>query len=92
MDVIKHIDEMVVIIFSLGLHLQHMGVPRLGVQLELPLPAYPTDTAMQDPSHFCDLHHSLQQCHIPNALKKARDHILTDTCQAVNPLSHHRHS
>ena len=33
----------------LGLHLQHMEVPRLGVKLELQLPAYTTATAMQDP-------------------------------------------
>ena len=33
----------------LGLHLQHMEVPRLGVNLELQLPAYITATAMQDP-------------------------------------------
>ena len=43
--------------FFLGLHLWHMGVPRLGVQLELQLLPYPTSTAAQDPSHFCDLHH-----------------------------------
>ena len=35
--------------FFLGLHLQHMEVPRLGVKLELQLPAYTTATAMQDP-------------------------------------------
>ena len=33
----------------LGLHLWHMEVPRLGVQLELQLPAYTTATAMPDP-------------------------------------------
>ena len=33
----------------LGLHLLHMEVPRLGVELELQLPAYTTATAMQDP-------------------------------------------
>ena len=33
----------------LGLHLQHMEVPRLGVKLELQLPAYATAIAMQDP-------------------------------------------
>ena len=33
----------------LGPHLQHMEIPRLGVQLELQLPAYTTATATQDP-------------------------------------------
>ena len=32
----------------LGSHLQHMDVPRLGVKLELQLPAYTTATAMRD--------------------------------------------
>ena len=44
----------------LQLHLQHMEVPRLGVKLELQLPAYTTTTAMPDLSHTCDLHSSLQ--------------------------------
>ena len=34
--------------FFLGLHLQHMEVPRLGIQSELLLPAYATATAMPD--------------------------------------------
>jgi len=33
----------------LGPHSQHMEVPRLGVQLELQLPAYATATATPDP-------------------------------------------
>ena len=50
-----------------------MEVPRLGVKSELPLPAYTTATAMQDPSHIYDLHHSSQQRQIPDSLSKARD-------------------
>ena len=50
-----------------------MEVPRLGVESELQLLAYTTATAMQDPSHICDLHHSLWQCQILNALSKARN-------------------
>jgi len=50
-----------------------MEVPRLGVELELQLPAYTTATAMQDPSHICDLHCSSQQCRILNPLNEARD-------------------
>ena len=57
----------------LGPHLRHMGVPRLGVQLELLLPAYATATATQDPSSICDLHHSSWQHWILNPLSRARD-------------------
>ena len=42
----------------LGLHLQHVEVPRLVVELELQLLA--CATATQDLSHFCNLHHSTQ--------------------------------
>ena len=53
----------------------HMEVPRLGVELELKLPAYTTATAtaMQDPNHVCNLHHGSQQHQILNPLSKARD-------------------
>ena len=44
--------------FFFWLHPGHMGVPRLGVQLQLPLPAYPTAPAKGDLSRICDLHHS----------------------------------
>ena len=50
-----------------------MEIPRLGVQLELQLPAYATATATQDPSSICDLHHSSQQHWILNPLSKTRD-------------------
>ena len=56
-----------------GLHLQHMGVPRLGVKSKLQLPAYTTATATWDLSHVCDLHHSSQQCPILNPLSEARN-------------------
>ena len=42
----------------LGSHLRHMEVPRLGVKLELELPAYTTAIASRDWSHICDLHHN----------------------------------
>ena len=51
-------DSLIVIV---GPHLQHMEVPRLGVESELALLAYATATAMPDPSHICDLHHSSWQ-------------------------------
>ena len=57
----------------LGLHLRHMEVLRLGVQSEIQLLAYTSATAMPDPSHGCDLHHSLPQCQILNLLSEARD-------------------
>ena len=69
----------------LGLHPQHMEVPRLGVKLDLQLLAYTTATATAacDLNHICDLHHSSWQCWIPNPLSEARDQIciLMDTGQ-----------
>ena len=56
-----------------GLHLQHMEVLRLGVQLELQLPAYARATATRDPSCICNLHHSSRQRRIINPLSKGRD-------------------
>ena len=65
-----------------------------GVELELQLLAYPTATAMPDPSHICDLRCSLWQCHILNPLSEARDQtcIYVDTSQVPNLLSHKRNS
>ena len=58
-------------------------VPRPRVESELQLPATVTATAMWDPSCVCDLHHSSQQCQIPNPLIKARARtcILMDASQ-----------
>ena len=55
-----------------------MEVPRIGVKLELQLPAYVTASAIEDPSHMCDLRHSSQQHQILNPLSEDRDqtHIL----------------
>ena len=60
----------------LGLHLGLMEVPRLEVKLELLV--YTRATAIPDPNHICDLHHSSQQRWILNPLSKARDlsHVL----------------
>ena len=41
---IKKLNEIFFFFVFLGLHLQHVEVPRLGVQLELQLPAYTTAT------------------------------------------------
>ena len=45
--------------------------------------AYATATAMPDPSHVCNLHHSSRQCRILNPLSEARDRncIFLDTSQ-----------
>ena len=40
----------------LGPHLQHMDVPRLGVESEVQLPVYATATATEDPNRIFDLH------------------------------------
>ena len=78
----------------LGLPLQHMEVPRLGVQLELQPPAYAIATAMPDLSRICDLYHSSRQHQILKPLREARvgTRILMDTCQIRNLLSRHRNS
>ena len=57
-------------------------IPRLGVRLELQLPAYTTATATPDLSHLCDLCcSSWWQCRVINPLSEARDQtcILMDT-------------
>ena len=63
----------VVVVVFLGPHLEHMEVPRLGVQSELQLLAYTTAAATPDPSCICDLHRSLGPCRIFNPLSEARD-------------------
>ena len=72
-------------IFWLGPHPRHMEIPKVGVDLELQLPAYPTATAMLDPSCVCDPH----KCWIPDPLREARDrtHNLMGTSWVRNPLS-----
>ena len=67
----------------LGPYLRHMEVSRLGVELELQLPAYTTDTAAPVLNSVCNLHHSSWHCWILNTLSKARDWtcILMDTSQ-----------
>ena len=78
----------------LGLHLQHMEVPGLGVEWELHLLAHATATATPDLSRLCDLRCSLQQRQILNPLSEARDetHILMDTSQVLNLLRHNGNS
>ena len=63
----------------LGAQLQHLQVPRLGVDLELQLRAY--TTATPDPNCICDLCGSLLQSRSLNLLSEARaqTHILMDS-------------
>ena len=58
-----------------------MDVPRLGVEMELQLPAYTRATATWALSLIYDLHHSLLQHWLLNPLSEARDRtcILMDT-------------
>ena len=63
----------------LGLHPGHMEVSRLGIESELQLSAYTRATAMLDPSHICDLHHSSGQCPNPKP---------TEWGQELNPCPH----
>jgi len=71
----------------LGLHPQHMEVPRLGVKSQLYPLAYATATAMRDPSRICNLHHSSWQCRILNLLSEVRN----QTCNLMVPSQIHFH-
>ena len=68
----------------LGPYLWHMAVavPRLGVKLELQLPACITAMAMWDPSCICDQYHNSQQSRIHDPLSEARDR----TYILMNPI------
>ena len=70
------------------------GSSQIRVKLELQLLAYTTATATQDLSYACNLHHSSWQHWILNPLSEARDqtHILMDTSQVSNLLSHNGNS
>ena len=79
----------------LGPHLQHMAVPRLGVESEIQLPAYTTATATWDLSRICNLHYSSWQCQILNwarpGVKAASSWILVRfvTTEPWRELPHH---
>ena len=79
-----HCLFIIIIIFSLWLHLQCIEVPRLGVELEMQLPptlAYTTAMASSDLSQTCILCCSLWQCWILNPLSKEQG-------QGSNPYPH----
>ena len=50
-----------------------MEVPRVGVKLELQLPAYATAAAAWDLRCICDLHCRLQQCQVLNPLSGGQE-------------------
>ena len=64
-----------------------MEVPRLRVESELQLPAYTMATAMPDPSHICNLHHSSQQHQIFNLMREARDRTRNESWFLVGFVS-----
>ena len=69
----SHLTLLFIFIFAfLGLHRQHIEVPRLGFESGHWLLAYTTATATQDLGCICDLHHSSQQQWILNPLSVAR--------------------
>ena len=71
-----------------------MEVPRLGVKLELQLPAYTTATATLGWSRISKLHPSSLQDRILNPLSEARNrtHIPMDISQVLIPMSHNGNS
>ena len=52
--------------------MQHMEVPRPGIESELQLQTYATATATGDLSHIFDLHHSSGPCRILNPESQVR--------------------
>ena len=50
----------------LGLHMWHVEVPRLGVQLELQLPAYTTATAMPAPNPLSEARDRTHNLTVPS--------------------------
>ena len=80
--------------YFLQLQPQHLEVPWPGVELELQLQAYTTARATLGLSCICDLCRRSCQSQILNSLREARDwsHILMDTSQVLNPLSHTENS
>ena len=69
--VVPHVVFLSFFLF-LQLHLQHVEVPRLGVESDLQLLADTIAIATQDPSCIFDLHSS-EQHWILNPMSKARD-------------------
>ena len=69
----SHLQGAFFVAVFLGLHLQHMEIPKLGIELELQLLAYAPAMATWDPSHIFDLYRSSWQCWMLNPLNEAGD-------------------
>ena len=52
---LKFSSQLFLFFIFIGLHLQHMEVPRLGVESELQLLTYTAAKATPDPSLICNL-------------------------------------
>ena len=68
----------------LGLHLQHMEVPRLGVKPVLRLPVYTAATATWYLSRVCSLHHSSRQQQIHHSSRQQQIHCARP---GIDPVS-----
>ena len=66
----------------------------LGLGAESEVLAYTTATATWDPSHICNLRHSLWQLRTLNPVSEAKDQTCTlmDTSRVLNLLSHNGNS
>ena len=78
------------IIYFFWPHLCHVEVPGLEVESELQLLAYTTAMPTLDPSHTCDLDHSLWQCRVLNPLIEPA--FSWTLCWVLNLLSHNGNS
>ena len=58
-----------------GMQVQHMEVPRLGVESDCSCQPTPQPQATHNSRYICNLHHSSQQCRMLNPLRGARDGI-----------------
>ena len=76
---------------SFLLHLQHMEVPRLGVELELQLLAYTTTKATWNLSHICDLHEAVPDSYPTEQVQGSNPHP-HGLCWVLNLLSYHGNS
>ena len=76
--------------FFLGIYPQQYGGSHARGPIRATAPSLCHTIATPDLSHVCNVSHSLQQRWILNPLSKARDwtHIIMDTSQDLNPMSH----
>ena len=78
----------------LGLHLQHLEVSKLGVELKLKFPVNTTATATPDLSHICDLCQSYGNTRsLSHWARPGIELTFSRTlCWVLNPLSHNGNS